>query len=173
MVGLDDLNGLFQQTILWFHEQYFIPTQKSKALILVLEKARLKMRQNICFFPLFLPLCVHVCGRELLWWAKGRKNCDFFPHTTVTPLDAACSVSSLYMCAYLCMTRMCLQSLLWLHVQGPGMCSPGKWQPSKARELILWMFQLVTLLGYVSNLSKAILGGLEEIRNKSSRLLAF
>lgn len=63
---------------------------------------------------------------------------------------------------------MCVQSVASAHTRllwkkGYVTCRWAKWQASKAVELFfLWMAQLVTFLGYVSNLSKAILGGLDE-----------
>lgn len=88
----------------WTARIVFYPYLEDKSFALVVGEHLVENEVGAFLFPLFLPLRVRVCERELLWWTKGRKNSDFSPQNcNLIPPDTAYFLRYIYICIYIYM----------------------------------------------------------------------
>lgn len=129
--------------IQWTATIVFYNYLEDKRFGLVVREGLVENEVGAFLFPLFLPLCVHVCERELLWWTKGKKNSDFSPQNcNLMSPDTAYFLKYTYICIYIYMKYIYACSHSHARTQScfgkKGYVTRHcvKWQSSKATELI-------------------------------------
>lgn len=100
----------------WTARIVFYPYLEDKSFALVVGEGLVENEVGAFLFPLFLPLCVCVCERELLWWTKGRKNSDFPPQNcNLIPPDTAYFLRYIYTFVYIFIWNIYMCAVTHMH----------------------------------------------------------